>query len=146
MKKRMLAVVAAAAIVFAIPVAASADEGDAAPEGRAHMTLEERFETVEDAIAAITERMNSALDRINNRLVELEDKEDVPDDVFERINGAIDRIEKNLVTVSGAADFEELSTIMQEIREERREARGDRPPRFRRGFRSGETPAAGLSS
>ena len=146
MKKRILAVVMAAAVVFAIPVAASADEGDDAPEERRPISLEERFETVEDAIAAITERMNSALDRINERLADLEDRDDVPEDVFERIDAAIDRIEENLVTVSGAADFEELGTIMQEIREERREARGDRPHRFRRGFRGGGSFAPGLSS
>ena len=146
MRKRITAVAVVAAVVFAIPVAASADDGEADPETRVRMTLEERFETVEDAVAAITERMNSVLDRINNRLAELEDNEDIPDDVFDRINAAIERIEDNIVTVSGAGDFEELRAIMEEIREERLEARGDRPHRFRRGFRAGLQAAEGSTS
>ena len=146
MKKRITAVAIVAALVFAIPVAATADDGEADPETRTRMTLEERFESVEDAVAAITERMNSVLDRINNRLAELQDNEDVPDDVFDRINSVIDRIEENIVTVGGADDFEELSSIMKEIREERREARRDRPHRFRSGFRAGLQAAEGLTS
>ena len=146
MKKRLVTVVMAVAIVLAIPVAAFAAEDEDAPSTRPPIDLEERFETVDEAIAAITERMTSVLDRVTEKYEELQDNADVPEEVFEHIAAAIDRIEETVAAVNGADDFDELSSILQEAREQRRAARADRPYRPRPGFLRGEREAAETTS
>ncbi len=130
MKKTLVAVVMALAVVLAVPVVASAQESDepATPD-RPPVELEERFETVGEAISAITERMNNRLERLTERLADLQEDGDASEARIERISGAIENVEQALEEVAGAESFDELNSIMEELREQRREARADRPHR-----------------
>ena len=132
MKKRLGILALATAFVLAIPVAASAaDEGDSAPEPPP-IDLEERFDTFDEAVAAVTERMSRALERMTDRLERAEDREDAPEELFEHLTAAIDQITENLAAVGEAESFDELNSILEEAREQRREMRGDRPHRMHR--------------
>lgn len=145
MKKRIVALALAAAVVFAIPVAASAQEGDEARPERTPIAIDERFDTVEEAVAAVTDRLNSALERISTRYAELQDKEDVPEDVFEHMTTVMDHIGETLAAVATADDFEELQTVLDAAREQRQEDRANRPG-HRRGHRRGPGFGQGFGS
>ena len=139
MRKRIIAIAMAAAVVLAIPVVASAQEGDdaEAPDHvRQRIDIEERFETVDEAIAAISERMNAALERLSDRYATAMENEDVPEEVLERMATGIDNLESTIAGVEGAADFDELRTILAAAREQRRELRGERGHRHGCGFHS----------
>lgn len=143
MKNRLIALAVAAGIVFAIPVAASAtDDGDAPPEPPP-IDLEERFDTFDEAVQAVTERMSKALDRLSDRYARAQDWTDAPEELLERLATAIEHVEANLAAVAEAEDFDDLNSILEEAREQRREMRGDRPHRPRRcgpPFRGGDVP------
>lgn len=145
MKKRIVVLALAAAVVFAIPVAASADDGDQARPERAPIAIDERFETVEEAVAAVTERLNSALERISTRYAELQENEDVSEDVFEHMTTVMDHIGETLAAVANVDDFEELQTVLDAAREQRQEDRANRPGP-RRGHRRGPGSGPGIDS
>jgi len=129
MRKRLGILAVATAFVLAIPVAASAaDEPETAPEPPP-IDLEGRFDTLEEAIGAVTERMTKALERMTDRYERAQGWEDVPEELLEQLSTAIDEISEDIVAVGDAESFGELNSIMEEVRERRREMRGDRPYR-----------------
>lgn len=132
MKKRLVALGFAAAVVLAIPVAASAAEGEEALPEPPPIDLEERFETFDEAVAAVTERMTNALERLTERYVAAQERDDAPEALLEHLATAIDRVEEHLVAVADADDFADLNSILEEGRAQRREARADRPHRLHR--------------
>jgi hypothetical protein len=132
MKKRLGILAVATAFVLAIPVAASAtDQGEARPEPPP-IDLEARFDTFDEAVTAVTERMANALDRMTDRYARAQGWDDAPEELLERLSAAIDQISENLVAVGDAGSFDELNSIVEEAREQRRELRGDRPHRLHR--------------
>ncbi len=141
MRNRIIAIAMAAAVVFAIPVVASAQEGDEAEaptHTRPPIDIEERFETLEEAIAAVSDRMTSALERVSDRYAKAQENEDVSEEVLEKLATAIENLETTIAEVNSASDFDELNTILEEVREQRREFRAERR-RHRCGFeRPGE--------
>jgi hypothetical protein len=90
--------------------------------------------------------MSSVLERVNEKYAELQETDDVPDAVLERIATAIDRIQESLVAVGTAEDFDELEGVMQEVREDRREARADRLRRRWRRLHADAGASAGVTS
>ena len=132
MKKRLGILALAAAFVLAIPVAASAaDDGESPPEPPP-IDLEERFDTLDEAVTEVTERMTRALERLNDRYDRVQDREDAPEELLERLTTAIGQVTANLAAVADAESFDELNSILEEAREQRRELRGDRPHRGHR--------------
>ena len=130
MKKRFVAIAMAAAVVFAIPVVASAQEGEDAPDHvRPPIAIEDKYETVEEAVTAITERLTSALERVTERYANAQENEDVPEEVLAHMAEAIDALETTIGEVAGASDFDELNSILEDAREQRRELRANRPHR-----------------
>ena len=107
MKKRLGILAVATAFVLAIPVAASAaEDGDSAPEPPP-IDLEERFDTFDEAVTAVTERMTKALERMTDRYERAQSWDDAPEELLERLSAAIDQIGANLEAVGEAESFEE---------------------------------------
>jgi hypothetical protein len=132
MLKRLGLLALAAAFVLAIPVTASATDDGEAPSQPPPIDLEERFDTFDEAVAAVTERLMNALERMSDRYDRAAARDSAPEELLERLSTAIDQIDASLAAVEDAEGFDELDSILEEAREQRRELRADRPHRLHR--------------